>query len=75
MRRVLEIWLVQLLLLGYAVGTEEQTKAKAQIFHFTLNQDTSPCSLALAAELRIFGHYGMRDVNSSYLCMAMRTLT
>ena len=31
MRRVLEIWLVQLLLLGYAVGTEEQTNAKALV--------------------------------------------
>src|ERR1700730_15437136 len=31
MRRVLEIWLVQLLLLGYAVGTEEQTNAKVLV--------------------------------------------
>jgi hypothetical protein len=31
MRRVLEIWLVQLLLLGCAFGTEEQTNAKALV--------------------------------------------
>jgi hypothetical protein len=31
MRRVLVIWLVQLLMLGFAIGTEEQTNAKALV--------------------------------------------
>jgi hypothetical protein len=31
MRRVLEIWLVQLLLLGYAVATEQLTNAKGLV--------------------------------------------